>query len=70
MVFSLVHWLKQATSPLGQLRIHSTKLISQRSVHARFKSGTLKIIFNRGKIATNWLMLQIVKIIQTYTHSA
>ena len=43
-MFSLEHWLTQATSSLGQLKKHSTKLISQRSVQARFKSGTLNSI--------------------------
>ena len=43
-VISLKHWLKQALSPLGQFKAQSTEMISQRSVQATFKSGTLKTI--------------------------
>ena len=49
-VFSLEHWDTQATSSLGQLKKHSTKLISQRSEQAEFKSGTLKSISTRAEI--------------------
>ena len=40
-VISLEHWPQQAASSAAQLEIHSTKLASQRSVQAKFKSGTL-----------------------------
>ena len=52
--------------------MHSTKLISHRSIQARLKSGTLKIIFNQRKIVIQhaWVMLQVLKSINTYKHSA
>ena len=62
-VFSLKHWLKQALSPLGHFKAHSTEMLSQRSVQATFKSGTLKT-FLKSQLGT----LQYINS-KTYKHS-
>ena len=49
--FSLKHWLQQTLSSLGHFEMHSTEMISQRSVHATFKSGTLKT-FSKLQLGT------------------
>ena len=41
---SLKHWLMHAESSASQFVMHSNESSSHRSVQARFKSGTLKMI--------------------------
>ena len=69
MLFSLEHWLIQATSLLGQLKKHSTKFISQRSVQAKFKSGTLKSILNRAQIRHATWLIQYESYCMSIIHS-